>query len=161
MQAVPQGRVWGGALIIAGTSIGAGMLALPILTGLGGIIPAILIYFVSWIAMVCTGLLLAEACIEHDGDVNLVSLSGKWLGTYGKILCWCVYLFLFYSLVVSYLSVGRTLLPEILNALPHSGQMFIFIIILAPFVYMGAKAVDQINRVFMVGMLTTYLFFIF
>ncbi len=161
MQSVPQGKIWGGALIIAGTSIGAGMLALPILTGLGGLIPAIIIYLVSWIAMSCTGLLLAEACLEHDADVNLVSLSQKWLGPVGKFFCWGVYLFLFYSLVVSYLSAGRILLPELVNSFPQSLQILIFILVLAPFIYMGAKAVDQINRIFVVGMIVSYLIFVF
>ncbi len=160
MKSVPQGRVWGGALIISGTSVGAGMLALPILTGLGGLLSAIITYLVSWIAMSCTGLLLAEACIEHDKDVNLISLSKKWLGPAGKFFCWCVYLFLFYSLIVSYLSAGRTLLPEVVSSFPHAAQMLIFIAVLAPFVYMGAKAVDQINRLFVVGMIASYFVFI-
>ena len=37
-------RIVGGTLLVAGTSIGAGMLALPVVTALGGFFPAFFIY---------------------------------------------------------------------------------------------------------------------
>ena len=127
----------GGALIVSGTSIGGGMLALPVLTGLGGAVPAVIIYFISWIFMMATGLLLAESCLRKKRDVNLITLSEEALGKPGKYLCWLVYLVLFYSLFVSYLSVGATLLPGSLAALPSEIRMLIFLVVLCPFIYMG------------------------
>src|SRR3989344_6702092 len=55
------GHVVGGTLLIAGTAVGVGMLALPVATGPGGFIPSITIYLICWAFMLCTGLLLVEA----------------------------------------------------------------------------------------------------
>ncbi|MES2272690.1 MAG: aromatic amino acid transport family protein, partial [Chlamydiota bacterium] len=54
--------VFGGTLLVAGTSIGAGMLALPVVTASGGFLPALFVYFLCWLFMTCTGLLLLEIC---------------------------------------------------------------------------------------------------
>ena len=39
------GSVLGGMLLIAGSCIGAGMLGLPILTGLSGLMPSLFMFF--------------------------------------------------------------------------------------------------------------------
>ena len=39
-----KGSVFGGSLLVAGTSIGGGMLALPVLTSLAGFIPSFIVY---------------------------------------------------------------------------------------------------------------------
>ncbi|HKZ00308.1 MAG TPA: aromatic amino acid transport family protein, partial [Rhabdochlamydiaceae bacterium] len=55
------GHLLGGILLVAGTSIGVGMLALPVATAAGGFVPSLLIYLICWIFMMCTGLLILEA----------------------------------------------------------------------------------------------------
>ncbi|HUD01475.1 MAG TPA: aromatic amino acid transport family protein, partial [Rhabdochlamydiaceae bacterium] len=54
------GHVVGGTLLIAATTIGVGMLGLPIATGPGGFVPATFVYILTWFFMLCTGLLLLE-----------------------------------------------------------------------------------------------------
>ena len=57
------GHLLGGTLLIAGTSIGVGMLALPVATASGGFIPSIVVYLICWLFMLSSGLLILEACI--------------------------------------------------------------------------------------------------
>ena len=45
------GHVVGGTLLIAATTIGVGMLALPLATGGGGFFPATMIYLMTWFFM--------------------------------------------------------------------------------------------------------------
>ncbi len=161
MQKNKSGSVFGGALMISGLSIGAGMLALPVMTGRGGFIPAVTIYLLSWLFMTATGLLLAEACVAQKKNVNLITLTQEHLGSLAKVICWFVYLFLFYSLVVAYLTAGRKLLPANLEHWHPGMQMLLFVLILSPFVYIGARAIDKINRLLMVGMLASYAAFLF
>src|SRR5258708_1834332 len=52
----------GGTLLIAGTSIGVGMLGLPVVTAAGGFVPSIFVYLVCWFFMVCIARLILEAC---------------------------------------------------------------------------------------------------
>ena len=54
------GHLIGGTLLITGTAVGVGMLALPVATGPGGFLPAVTIYIICWLFMLCTGLLLLE-----------------------------------------------------------------------------------------------------
>ena len=86
----------GGALLVAGTAIGAGMLALPVVPGMGGFRPATLIFLICWIFSACTGLLLLEICLWMPNDANIISMAHHLLGPIGKVAAWLLYIFLFY-----------------------------------------------------------------
>ncbi len=151
--------VLGGTLIVIGTSIGAGMLGLPVVTGEGGFVPAIFIYVASWLFMMSTGLLLLEISLRMPKDSNLISMSDKYLGKFGKGFSWALYLFLFYSLSVAYISGGGDLIRDVIP-ISRAGSYVLFIMILSPFVYFGAKTVDSINRFLMVGLIASFLLFV-
>jgi tyrosine-specific transport protein len=76
-------KIFSGSLLVAGTSIGAGMLALPVATANCGFIPAVCLYIVCWLFMALTGLLLLEVCLWLPKDANMVSMSYHVLGTKG------------------------------------------------------------------------------
>lgn len=153
-------HLFGGMLLVAGTSIGAGMLALPVVTGEGGFFPSIAIYALCWAFMTSTGLLLLEVCLRLPPDANIVSMAGAYLGRPGKIFSWVLYLFLFYSLSIAYVSGGGSLLFEWLMIRGDWAPLF-FAMLFAPFVYFGAKAVDRINWVLMTGLGVAYCVFVF
>ena len=92
-----QGSVLGGMLLVAGSCVGAGMLALPILTGLAGFYPSLIVMVVAWSFMTFTGLLLIEVNGWFKQQVNLISMTQESLGRSGRILAWLSYLFLFFS----------------------------------------------------------------
>jgi ABC-type Na+ efflux pump permease subunit len=83
------GHVVGGTLLISATTIGVGMLGLPVATGPGGFMPATFIYLLTWFFMLCTGLLLLEVCTWMPNEANLKRegllllelsrLSGFWI----------------------------------------------------------------------------------
>lgn len=158
----PFGHLLGGILLVAGTSIGAGMLALPVVTAEGGFWPSLGIYALCWAFMTCTGLLLLEVCLRLSPDANLVSMAGAYLGRFGKAFAWILYLFLFYCLSIAYVSGGGSLLLGWtgLNLPVWMGSLF-FVLLFSPFVYFGARAVDRINWLLMTGLVVSYLAFIF
>src|SRR5690348_12945981 len=99
------GSVIGGMLLIAGSCIGAGMLGLPIITGISGFFPALFMLFCGWLFMTATALLLVEVNGWFSSrQVNLLTMAGSALGKWGKGICWGTYLFLFYALLVAYIS---------------------------------------------------------
>ncbi len=159
------GHLLGGSLLVAGTAIGGGMLALPVLTAAGGFLPAILIYVLCWLFMTATGLLLLEIVLWSKEEVNIVSMAKMTLGNPGKIIAWVLYLFLFYSLTIAYLSGGGGLIKDLFEAIgkqdyPLRLGPLIFVLIFAPFVAIGAKAVDKINALLMAGLILSFLVFI-
>lgn len=165
MELEKKGSVLGGTLLIAGTAIGGGMLALPVLTALGGFIPAVVIYFLCWIFMACTGLLLVEVFLWSQKEVNLVSMAKMTLGLPGKVIAWCLYIFLFYSLTIAYIAGGGHLVGDFFTDILHLNipswlGSILFVLIFAPFVVISAYAVDRINRILMVGLIVSFLVFI-
>jgi tyrosine-specific transport protein len=155
------GHVLGGAFLIAGTTIGVGMLALPVATGPGGFLPSILIYFLCWAFMLCTGLLLLEVCSWMPQDTNLISMASRFLGKPGKFICWAAYLFLFELVMVAHIVGGGTVTSAILSDEIHPvGSMVIYVILFAPLVYLGARIVDRVNLIIFSGVLLSYIAFI-
>ena len=150
------GSLLGGALLITGSCVGAGMLGLPILSGLAGFYPALLMFLVAWLFMTLTGLLLVEANGWFPKQVNLLSMVEHVLGRPGKVFCWVTYLFLFYALLVAYISASGSLFSTLLQniggiSLPIWGGSLFFVLVFGVVVYKGTRQVDLWNRVLMVG----------
>ena len=62
---------FGSTFIVAGTALGAGMLAMPLATAGIGFATAMLLLFGLWIIMSYTALLLVEAYQHNDADMDL------------------------------------------------------------------------------------------
>ena len=155
------GHVVGGTLLIAGTAIGVGMLALPVATGPGGFVPSAIIYFVCWLFMLCTGLLLVEVSLWMPKDTSFISMADRILGPVGKSIFWVVYLFLFLTVMIAHAAGGGAVLLDITGwNLPNWLAVVIYSSILAPVVYLGARSVDRLNMFLISGVVLCYLAFI-
>ncbi|MCB1112048.1 MAG: tyrosine transporter [Chlamydiia bacterium] len=159
---VTTGRIFRGALLVGGTSIGGGMLALPILTGLGGFIPSLAIYFLCWAVMCCTGLLYLEVALWMKGETNIISMADRTLGGSGKAFAWMLYLFLFYSLTLAYVSGCGDLVQQFfVGYVPEGMGPLLFVLFFSPFVFAGARVVGRINMLLMVGLAIFYFLFVY
>lgn len=155
------GHLFGGTLLIAGTMVGVGMLALPVATGDGGFLPAVVIYLLCWLFMLCTGLLLLEVCTWMPKDANLITMAHRLLGPVGKNVCWVVYLFLFVTVMIAHVVGGGAVLNEIFSgSIPKWLHMIIYVVIFSPVVYLGTKWVDRLNMTLMIGVAVSYFLFI-
>ncbi len=154
-------KILGGALLVAGTSVGAGMLALPVVSAMGGFFPSILIYVVTWIVMTATGFLYLEIALNMPKDSNIISMAEKYLGKTGKVFSWIVYIFLFYCLSIAYISGGAGLIQSVFSNLSLNVAALIFVLFFGFFVYRGAFLVDKTNFVLMIGLIVSYFLFIF
>ena len=83
-----------GTLLIAGTTIGGGMLALPILTAQLGLVPTLFLLFLCWFVMMATGLILLEVTLWYPDETNLLTLSKRTLGIGGEYSpSFCIFFF--------------------------------------------------------------------
>jgi len=156
------GSLIGGMLLVAGSCIGAGMLALPILTGLAGFFPSLSMLLIAWAFMTFTALLLVETSGWFYGQVNLLSMVRESLGLPGRIAAWLSYLFLFYSLLVAYVAASGSIFSSILESLfaihlPGWAASVFFTGIFGWIIYLGTRPVDLVNRVLMGGLILAYL----
>lgn len=158
-------RLLGGILLVSGTTIGAGMLALPIVTGFAGFWPSMVLFTFYWLYMTFTALLMLEANLWMEEHTNLITMAKKTLGRGGKVFSWIVYLFLLYTLTTAYLAGGGPIFLEALEAMsgwhpPTWLIPFPLLVIFGFFVYQGARSVDYVNRVLMVGLAVSYVLMI-
>lgn len=158
------GSLLSGILLIAGTSIGAGMLALPVVTGVSGFYPALFVSTLCWLFMLATGLLFLEATLWMPAGSNLLSMAGRFLGPWGKWISGAAFLFLYYCLMVSYLAGG---VPIFIDAFTISGipianpyAFWIFTLLFASLTFIGHKVVDRINWILMAGLIISYVLLI-
>jgi tyrosine-specific transport protein len=145
------GSVFGGMLLIIGSSIGAGMLGLPVMTGIAGFFPSLLMFVLAWLFMTVCALLLIEVNNWFSRPVNLLTMVADTLGKPGKAICWTAYLFLFYALLVAYISgIGSLFTTFFANAWHISfpawvGSLF-FTLLFGLVIYLGTRRVDFFNR---------------
>jgi len=158
---VPDSKLIGGLLLIIGTSIGGGMLALPVATAAAGFGNSILFLFLCWLVMTAGALLLLEANLRLPSGSNLVSMAKATLGIPGQLFAWVVYLFLLYTLLASYISGGSDVFSSLLHKmnidLPDSLTSILFTGLFGLVVYGGIRSVDYVNRGLMFGKLGIYL----
>lgn len=156
-------RTLGAILFIPATAIGAGMLALPVVTGFAGFWPSTLFFIFYWILMTYSALLMVEVNLwmEKPGS-NMITMAGVTLGTAGKVVSWIAYLFLLYALTTAYLAGGGSMLREYAQDLfgleiSKSLDALPLMIIFALLVYRGAAAVDHLNRILMLGFILVFI----
>lgn len=154
-------RIFGGTMLIAGTSIGAAVLAMPIMTGLFGFYGTTLIMLGCWLFMYWMATLILEASLYFKEDVSFITMANKTLGKTGALLTWMFFLLLFYSLLAAYLSGSGRIIIDALGGLlrvkfPSYFNIFPLLIVFSPFIYFGLSIVDHINRFLMVAMFITY-----
>ncbi|MCH9634406.1 MAG: Tyrosine-specific transport protein [Chlamydiae bacterium] len=111
--------------------------------------------------MAATGLLYLEMCIWMDKETNLVSLARKTLGPFGYYFTWVIYLFFFYCLTVAYVVGTQNFLDFFFNqAMNRWVSSGVFALMFVPIIYLGARAVENVNNLFMFGLILTYILFV-
>lgn len=151
----------GAILLISGTAIGAGMLAIPIATSFAGFFPSLALLALVWFFFLLTAWFMLDVNLSCPGEVNLIGMVSRHLGKGAKAICWVTYLLLLYSLTAAYISGSAPLFvqgaawltgwtpPNWLAPLP-------LFVLFGLFVYLGTRSVDRVNRVLMIGLVLSY-----
>ncbi len=151
-------KVFGGMLLLTGSCIGAGMLGLPILTGMAGFFPTMVMFFLAWFFMTTTALLLVEVNCWFKKPVNLLSMIEHSLGKFGRYMAWALYLFLFYALLVAYMVLSGNHFAKAVNGvIPDWVGTLFFVVLFGWLIYLGTRPVDLVNRVLMFGKIAAFI----
>lgn len=145
-----------GTLLIAGTTIGAGMLGIPLITAKAGFLPAMGITVLVWLFMVATGMLYLEATLWMHEGANVLSMSRRFLGKSGKWLAGATYLFLYYCLMVAYFAAGAPIFISMLGLSASVWGYLAYGLLFGGIVVFGIKTVDRINYILMIAMFLAY-----
>lgn len=157
-------KLLGGILLVVGTSLGGGMLALPITAAPAGFFNSVLLLFGSWFLMTFSALLILEVNLWLPANSNLVSMAKTTLGPLGLITAWLTYLLLFYSLLAAYVSGGTDVLHNLLSMIGISVDDYwasiFFVCLFSLVVYKGIRSVDYVNRGLMITKFGAYIILI-
>ena len=112
--------------LVAGTTVGAGILALPAFTIRAGFLPSSTILIGAWLYMVTTGLLIAEVNLNlagksHRPDGGIIAMAGKTIGSTGASVAGVAYAGLHYALLVAYIAQGGDILTSGLQGVIGGG----------------------------------------
>lgn len=121
LQHSPGSRLSSSALI-AGTTIGAGILALPAATLPAGLIPSTLLMVGVWLYMAVSGLLIAEVNLQTMRQLGkpymgFMGTAQHHLGKGGSAIATILYVFNHYALLIAYTARGGDILASALGNL--------------------------------------------
>lgn len=144
-------RTLGSVLIVAGTTIGAGMLAMP-LAAAGVGFPIMTVMLVTlWLLMSYTSLLLVEVYQHNPADMGLGTIAKKYLGRPGQLVTGFSMLLLMYALTTAYIGGAGVLISSSLSSwwglsISVEISIILFTLIGGIVVGIGTHSVDFINR---------------
>ncbi|XP_011035036.1 PREDICTED: uncharacterized protein LOC105132981 isoform X2 [Populus euphratica] len=148
-------------LLVAGTTVGAGILAIPAVTQESGFLASSVACILCWIFMVTTGLLIAEVnvntmCELGSGGVSLVSMAKRTLGVAGvQFSCWS-YIFIHYALLIAYVARSSDILKNFLG-IPLWESATLFSLVFGGICYFGSQRfIGAVNGVLIFGIIISF-----
>ncbi len=151
----------GGAMIIAGTAVGAGMFSVPTVSAGMWSIWAIFALAFTWFCMLHSGLMILETNLNYPVGSSFDTMVKDTLGTGWNTINNISVGFVGYILCYAYISGGGSIVVHTLDAtlgveLPQMLAGLIFALGLAFFVWWSTKAVDRITTILLGGMIITF-----
>jgi len=136
--------------LVAGTTVGAGCLALPAVSVPVGLLPSTSSLIAAWLYMLVSGLLLAEVslhtmCTLGRSGISILSMAELTLGKAGAGVASAVYVFLHYALLVAYMGQGGNVLAEQIGSPTWFGTVLFSAVVGGSLFIFPSRAVDQAN----------------
>ena len=148
--------------MVSGTCIGAGMLALPIVTSHCGFGWSVVLFLGCWLVMLLSSLLVLEVNSALPDDASFSSMAAATLGPWGKSVTWLMFLLLLFSLLAAYDTAGAALISALFKQMHYPVSLtfsaVLFTVILGSIVVIGTRLTDYANRALLI--LKLALFFI-
>lgn len=155
-------KTLGSTLIVAGTMIGAGMLAMPLTSAGIGFGFTVALLATLWIILTHSALLFVEVYQTTEYDSGIGTLAAQYFGKPGRIVATTVLMVFLYALLSAYVTGGgaifSSVLPDFGSAdLSLKISIVIFTAFFGLFIVIGTATVDYFNRILFVAMLIALL----
>lgn len=144
-------KLLGGILIVSGTTIGGGMLALPLTSAFAGFSLSLIVLIGMWALMTYTALITLEMNLHFKKGVSISYAAEYFLGKPGKIISTLAIGLLFYALLSAYMAGGASIFNQLVNhlfkwELSSTALILIFGMIFSGIIAARTKIVDNVNR---------------
>ncbi|MEH2115324.1 amino acid permease [Nostoc sp.] len=167
------GSVLGSTALIAGTTVGAGILALPAVTLPSGIVPSTSGLIAVWLYALFSGLLIAEVTLntmrtQGRLSIGFLGVVENILGKLGARIAGGAYLFMHYALLVAYITEGGEILGVAaakvwgVQILPMWVGTTTFTLLFGGIMYLGReKFIEKLNSAFVGIVIVSFLGLLF
>lgn len=153
----------GGTMIIAGTLIGGGMIAIPIAASGLWYYRTLFILVYTWFCMSCAGLMVLEANLHYPKGSSFDTMVKDLLGRNWNIITGLTITFVLYTLVYAYITAGGGITNSLISSVtgiehisrPIGG--FVFCLVLAICVWISTKAIDRASTVLIIAMVISFI----
>ncbi|PMO53146.1 tyrosine transporter [Vibrio breoganii] len=143
-------KLLGSALIISGTALGAGMLAIPMVLAQFGLVYGTLLIAFIWFGTTYSALLLLEATIKSGGGLGLNSIARASLGKGGQLVTNGLLYALLICLLMAYILGAADLLSQGVAAvgltISFTQSQILFTLVAGAIVACGTGVIDKLNR---------------
>lgn len=152
-------KMMGSSLIIAGTALGAGMLAIPMVLAQFGLLYGTLLMVLICFGTTYAALLLLEATIKAGGGLGLNSIARKTLGKQGQLVTNGLLYALLICLLMAYILGAGDLLSKLLSNfgvdISATTSQITFTLLAGAVVASGTGVIDKLNRALFFVMLAS------
>lgn len=152
-------KLLGSSLIISGTALGAGMLAIPMVLAQFGLLYGTLLMVLICFGTTYAALLLLEATVKSGGGLGMNSIARKTLGKGGQIVTNALLYALLICLLMAYILGASDLIGKLLSNLGLSfsamQNQVLFTLGAGVIVACGTGVIDKLNRLLFIVMLSS------
>lgn len=146
------GQFIGAVMMVVGSAVGGGMLALPLVAYSAGFVWSVILLFGMFVMMLYTGLLTLEMNLTLPAvNSSHSSMAAKVFGKTGQMIVWVDYILLLLSMLVAYITGESDIIIHFvaknfhITLTPHVSQL-VFALGLGSLVFFSVNAVDYCNR---------------
>jgi len=164
------GSVLGSTALIAGNTVGAGILALPSVTLPAGLVPSTTLMILVWLYVVVSSFIVVEITLhsmllQGRAQLGLLTIAEKTLGKVGASIASITYLLLHYGLLVAYVAKGGELIIFTIakiwgqaHPLPNWIGTTTFTLVFGGMMYLGReKLIQKLNNAFVLIVILSFL----
>ncbi|RRN03753.1 amino acid permease [Bibersteinia trehalosi] len=160
-----QNKTLGSTLIVAGTTIGAGMLAMPLTSAEMGFGMTLTLLIVLWLLLSYSALLFVELYQRAPAtDSGIATLAEEYFGIAGRVLATLSLVIFMYAILTVYSLGGGNLLAPFLEFAGENAEKVAiigFVTVFAIAVTVGTGAVDGVTRLLFIGKLIAFALVLF
>lgn len=150
----------GGAMIIGGTIIGAGMFSLPVVMSGAWFFWSLLALVVTWFCMLHSGLMILEANLNYHIGASFDTVTKDLLGNRWNIINGLSVAFVLYILTYAYISASGSVIHHTLAqmdiAFPARLGGLLFALVVAFTVWLSTKAVGRMTTLVLGAKILTF-----
>ncbi|MDG2941416.1 aromatic amino acid transport family protein [Exercitatus varius] len=157
-------KTFGSALIVAGTTIGAGMVSMPLTSAGMGFGLTLLLLVILWALLAYSALLFVEVYQKAERrDAGIATLAEQYFGMAGRALATVALVVFMFAILTVYVLMSSDLISTILPSLREYGQeiSIIFTVFFGIFIIAGTGKVDLATRMLFIAKLAALVVLLF